>query len=145
MNILHEKGVPEFLIKELEFYSSKIQDLVAYTIMPDHIHLLVEVDLIEHLSYFLRDFKKFTSIKIKEQLLLQAPHVWQRGTMDHCIRIEKDENDYLNHLAYIFYNCEKHLNIMPKDFAYHNFLEFVDKGYFNLDFHMFNDSKFRYE
>jgi hypothetical protein len=142
MKILHKKGIPEFIIKELKFYSGKIKDLLAYTIMPDHIHLLVEVEYAKDLSRFLCDFKKFTSKKIRKKLKIEYEHIWQRGTMDHCIR---DEDDFLNHLAYVFYNCEKHLNILPKNFPYHNFKEFVKQDYFNKDFYMFDDSRLKFK
>ncbi|MBI3194935.1 MAG: transposase [Ignavibacteriae bacterium] len=66
--LLHLSGIPEFLITELYFYESKIKRFLAYTIMPDHIHLLVEVDNATDLSIFLRDFKKFTSREIKTRL-----------------------------------------------------------------------------
>ncbi|MCX6744613.1 MAG: transposase [Candidatus Parcubacteria bacterium] len=133
LKILHNKDVAEFIIEELKFYSKKIKSLIAYTIMREHIHLLVEILNHEDLSDFLRDFKKFTSKGIKKRLNLIKPHIWLRGTMDHCIRTE-NEDDFMNHLGYIFYNSKKHLNILPKDFPYHNFLEFVEKGYFEIDY-----------
>ena len=134
LKILHNKDNAEFLIEELKFYSKKIKTLIAYTIMREHIHLLVEILNPEELSNFLRDFKKFTSKGIKKRLGLSMPHIWLRGTMDHCIREIETEDDFMNHLKYIFYNSKKHLNILPKDFPYHNFLEFVDKEYFDINY-----------
>ncbi|MBI5215768.1 MAG: transposase [Ignavibacteriae bacterium] len=168
---LHLPGIPEFLIEELYFYESKIQQLVAYTIMPDHIHLLVEVEQATDLSIFLRDFKKFTSREIKTRLCSSGspdPHptrtnnavmsnavlvngyyyerndepIWQPGTMDHCIRMGWTNNDLHNHLAYLFYNSYKHLRIAPKDFPYHNFKALVDKGYFDNDYYSFDEKSF---
>jgi|WetSurMetagenome_2_1015567.scaffolds.fasta_scaffold761543_2 putative transposase len=73
--ILHIDTIPEFLIDELIYYKSRIKNLLAYTIMPDHIHLLIEIEDTKSMSTFLRDFKKYTSRelrrRIKEDRLLQ--------------------------------------------------------------------------
>lgn len=130
--LLHEPGVPEFLIQELYFYSHHLEAFVAYTIMPDHLHLIVEIDTIADLSRFLRDFKKYTSVKLKQQFRLHGSswkqRIWQPGTMDHCIRMHNTSHDYENHLNYLFHNSVKHLGIAPLDFPYHNFIEFVKPG-----------------
>ena len=122
------------IIKNIKFYSLRLKELIAYTVMPDHIHLMVNVDKVKHLSDYLRDFKKRTSKEIKNVLRVDTPHIWQRGTMDHCIRILPGNEDYINHLNYIFYNSSKHLEIIPKDFPHHNFGEAVEKGWIEEDF-----------
>jgi len=133
-NFLHRAGIPEFLINELKFYSQKIEKLIAYTIMPTHIHLLLKIINARDLTNFLRDFKKYSSKQIKEKFNIKLPHIWMRGTMDHVIREIENIDDFFNHLSYLFYNSKKHLNILPKDFPYHNFLEFVERDYFDIDF-----------
>jgi REP element-mobilizing transposase RayT len=42
--ILHRNGIPVAIIEDLKFNSKIIKELIAYTIIPDHIHLLVEVE-----------------------------------------------------------------------------------------------------
>jgi len=128
--ILHRSGVPEMLIETLMFYKSRIRDLIAFTIMTDHIHLMVDVENVKQMSDFLRDFKKWCSREVCRLVPISTP-IWLRGTMDHCIR---DDLDFHNHLSYIFYNSWKHLQVPPRDFPYHNFLEFVEKGWFDIDF-----------
>jgi REP element-mobilizing transposase RayT len=136
--LLHLSGIPEFLIEELHFYSRKIKSLIAYTIMPDHIHLIIEVEEAEMVSDFLRDFKKYTSIEIRRMLIPQSIEIkgrlWQPGTMDHMIRMGWENRDYQNHLSYVFFNSIKHLGISPIDFPYHNFKDFVVQGVFDKDF-----------
>ncbi len=132
--VLHKHGLPEFLIEDLHFYSKNIQELVAYTIMPDHIHLLVKVKEAITLSNFLRSFKTHSSKRIREVSGLMGVPIWQRGTMDHCIRGTLADADFENHLIYLFYNSRKHLGIAPKDFAYHNFSEMVKRGWLEEDF-----------
>ena len=128
--ILHRSGVPEMLIENLKFYGERIKKLVAYTIQRDHVHLMVDVENVKQMSDFLRDFKKWCSREVCKLVQISAP-IWLRGTMDHCIR---DDLDFHNHLSYIFHNSWKHLQVPPRDFPYHNFLEFVEKGWFDVDF-----------
>jgi len=106
--------------------------------MPDHIHLLVEVGEVKTLSIFLQRFKSHTSKKIQEILKSKNNPIWQRGTMDHCIR---DDNDFTNHLNYLFYNSLKHLGISPRDFTYHNFKEIVERGWIEEYFCAFAEEK----
>jgi REP element-mobilizing transposase RayT len=149
---LHIETVPALIVDALLFYQTRIKSLIAYTILPDHIHLMVEVDEIRTLSSFLRDFKKYASRAIKERIRQSSlvegiqrigfnlsARVWQPGTMDHCIRSSWHSTDFERHLSYLFYNSWKHLRIYPKDFPYHNFQAFVETGDFDRDFFAFDE------
>ncbi len=129
------------LIENLRFYGKRLRELIGYTIMPDHIHLLMEVEKVAHLSAFLRDFKKRAAKEIKTTLSLTQNHIWQRGTMDHCIRFSWSNKDFENHIRYLYYNCYKHLGIAPKDFPYHNFMDAVSKGWLDMDFFSFDETR----
>jgi len=122
------------IIDNLIYYANRLRELIAYTVMPNHVHLLIKVENVATLSAFLRDFKKRTSKEIKSALACNSPHIWQRGTMDHCIRVLPGNEDYVNHLNYVYYNCVKHLGIIPKEFPFHNFVEAVKKGWIEEDF-----------
>jgi len=50
--------------------------LFAYVFMPSHIHLVIEVDEGRSLSNLMRDFKKFTSTKIRQKLENEGRHSW---------------------------------------------------------------------
>ena len=139
--LLHQSNIPEMLIENLKFYSCRLQQLIAYTIMPDHVHLLVEVEDSNTLSVFSRDFKKRSAKEIKRQLFLTSKHIWQRGTMDHCIRFSWTNEDFHNHVQYLYFNSFKHLGIFPKDFPYHNFKIAVEQGWLDEDFWAFDESK----
>jgi REP element-mobilizing transposase RayT len=132
--ILHCDGVPAFITEELKYYSKIIKELIAFTIMPDHIHLLIEVEDIKSLSKFLQSFKTHSSRKIQELLGKNNNPFWQRGTMDHCIRESSANIDFENHLNYLFYNSQKHLGISPKYYPYHNFQEIVKRGLLEENF-----------
>jgi REP element-mobilizing transposase RayT len=106
--------------------------------MPDHIHLLIEIETVQDMSAFLRDFKKYTSAEIKKLVEIREAHVWQRGTMDHCIRPSLQNEDFDNHLRYVYYNSWKHLGRKPKEFIYHNFNEMIERGWLEDDFFDFD-------
>ncbi|HEX2788101.1 MAG TPA: transposase [Ignavibacteria bacterium] len=52
----------KYLIKEHNAY------LLSYVIMPSHIHFIIALPTNESISDFMRDFKKYTSTKIRKQL-----------------------------------------------------------------------------
>lgn len=131
---LHRNLVPGMIIENIVFYAKRLNELIAYTVMPDHIHLLAAVDKVKDMSDYLRDLKKYTSKETKRVLGINSKHVWQRGTMDHCIRVTPENADYVNHLNYTYYNSMKHLGVAPKDFLFHNFKEAVGKGWIEVDF-----------
>jgi putative transposase len=56
------------LIDSLNFYRYQHQcKLLGYVIMPDHIHLMLWPQTEDVLSTFMRDFKKFTAIRLIRQ------------------------------------------------------------------------------
>ncbi|MEK6570800.1 MAG: transposase [Bacteroidota bacterium] len=50
--------------------------LFAFVFMPSHIHLIVGLPVGEHISDMMRDFKKFTSTKIRQQLERDSQTMW---------------------------------------------------------------------
>lgn len=57
----------DILINSLKFLLKRTNSrLIAYVIMPSHIHLILDISEGESLSDFMRDFKRFTSKKITE-------------------------------------------------------------------------------
>ena len=131
--ILHQPFVPDMLIENLRFYGARLKDLIAYTVMPYHIHLIVEIRKIKTLSDFLRDFKKRTSRQIRSIVNAETRYIWQRGTRDHYIRPCLSQKDFDNHIRYLFLNSWKHLCIPPRAFPYHNLQEAVERGFISAD------------
>lgn len=59
--------VKNILIANLKFYCTKHSaHIVAYALMPEHIHLMIYFSEENRLIEFMRDFKKFTSKQIRE-------------------------------------------------------------------------------
>jgi putative transposase len=60
-------------------------DLHFAVVMPDHIHLVFELQGTRELPAVMKSFKQFTSRRIGERTALSGP-VWQEGYYDHAIR-----------------------------------------------------------
>ncbi len=61
------------LIDSLNFYRHRYTfKLIGYVIMPDHIHLLVWPQQEANVDDFMRDFKKFTAIRIIRQAKVEG-------------------------------------------------------------------------
>ncbi len=56
----------KYLIKEHK------ASLIAYVVMPNHLHLILLLPEGESISNFMRDFKRHTSVKIKELLIFNG-------------------------------------------------------------------------
>jgi putative transposase len=65
--LIEPKEVKDILIENLIFYNKKCDaEIVAYALMPEHIHLMIYFRNGNRLSEYMRDFKRFTTRKILE-------------------------------------------------------------------------------
>ncbi len=63
------------LLDSLNFYRHKYTfKLLGYVIMPDHLHLLVWPQDPEQMGAFMRDFKKFTAVRLIRQVEVERDH-----------------------------------------------------------------------
>ena len=99
--VLLTDGVPEIITGSLKWLEEQdYLELLAYTIMPDHIHLLFKLKEKESLSKVLQKFGSFTGRQIC--LKLDRPGgIWQEGYYDRAIR---DEEELQRAFAYILNN-----------------------------------------
>ena len=72
--------------------------IIAFTIMPDHIHFIVKLNKDSDLSQFVRHFKGKSSAVLREYL---NSKLWQQGYYEHCIR---NENELITQARYIAAN-----------------------------------------
>jgi REP element-mobilizing transposase RayT len=75
MRFLHERGD----IKSL-----------AFVVMPDHVHWLVELRKQASLDALMRSFKSHTARKINARIGVTGDPVWQPGYFDRALRKEED-------------------------------------------------------
>lgn len=85
---------------------SKPFELLAYCLLPDHVHLLMKLPEEERdFSIRIREIKRLTTLWMKRETLANVDHVWQDKFWEHTIR---DEKDLQTHFDYIHYNPIKH-------------------------------------
>ena len=69
MRLLLNHNYYMIIINSILFCLKKYEaDLIAYVLMPNHIHLILFYNNKINVSGFLRDLKKYTSVKIRQQL-----------------------------------------------------------------------------
>lgn len=66
-HLLKTIEVQELIASSLNFLCNKYSaHIFAYVVMPNHLHLIIYFEGDNRLSDFMRDFKKFTSVKIRQ-------------------------------------------------------------------------------
>ncbi|MFM2477889.1 REP-associated tyrosine transposase [Celerinatantimonas sp. MCCC 1A17872] len=99
----------------------------AISVMPDHIHLLVQLP--NDTTYFpklIQSIKSRFSLLIHQHVGKNHKSIWQSRYWEHCIR---DERDWLMHINYIHRNPYKHhLVKFVKDWPYSSFHQYVQRG-----------------
>jgi len=85
---------------------SKPFELIAYCLLPDHVHVLLKLP--EKDSNFpirIREIKRLTTLWMRKELKGDAETIWQDKYWEHTIR---DERDLQIHFDYVHYNPIKH-------------------------------------
>jgi putative transposase len=86
--------VAGIVVDSLHFYDNKLYDLVAHTIMPNHVHLVIQLGgesdgPIERNSIplyrILQSIKRYTARRAN-QILCRVGQFWQPESYDHVIR-----------------------------------------------------------
>ncbi len=81
-------------------------DLIAYCILPDHIHLLITLAEVDYdFSSRIKEIKRKTTVAIREIMENPTLGVWQGRFWEHTIR---DQDDLQHCFDYIHYNPIKH-------------------------------------
>lgn len=96
------------IVKEsLHYWDDKSYDLVAYTLMPNHFHLVIdtsdEVKYTKPLYAILHSIKSYTAHKANKTLN-RTGIFWQEESYDHIIR---DATEFKNTIAYTLENPVK--------------------------------------
>jgi putative transposase len=105
-------------------------NLMAWVVLPDHIHILID-PIASDLSYLSKRLKMKFSGQYRARHHYHSGRVWQYRFWDHKIR---DENDFKKHFDYIHYNPVKHgLVMQPIEYEYSSFKKYYDTGYYSAD------------
>lgn len=95
--ILNQTEVAQIVQDALLFYDSKLYRLIAWVIMPNHIHLLLTPNEGVSLSNIMKDLKGFTARSINKHLG-RSGHVWQPEYFDRYIRSEDHYNKAVRYI-----------------------------------------------
>ena len=86
----------------LEYFDGERYLIHSYVIMPNHVHVLVELTGTHDLSQICKSWKNFSALQIN-RLLGNTGKLWHHESWDRIIR---NEHHYNNVVAYI----EKNIN-----------------------------------
>jgi putative transposase len=90
-------------------------ELIAWVIMPDHFHFIVNLRD-EGLSSLVQRIKMSFGSLLRKRLDLQSGRIWQNGFWDHIIR---DDHDMKRRMDYIHFNPMKH-GYVESPFEWHH-------------------------
>ncbi|MEE9442519.1 MAG: transposase [candidate division Zixibacteria bacterium] len=105
-------------------------EIIAFAIMPDHFHIIIDPGK-SNLSTIFKRIKLKFSTNYRKALTIKSGRIWQNRFWDHQIRNQDDLNA---HIDYIHYNPVKH-GLVNDPFVYkHSSLpEFYDQGLYGRD------------
>jgi putative transposase len=108
---------------------AKSVDLIAWVILPDHFHVVVDIERLT-ISSYMQSAKQSFSMKYLERTG-QSGKVWQYRFWDHIVR---GEDDLRRHLDYIHYNPVKH-GIVADPFSYRlsSAAVYLERGQYERD------------
>jgi len=105
---LKDDSVAQIIHEHLLKFDHVLYDLICYSIMPNHVHILIRPLVSESgkpykMGYIMMRIKGATSIYIN-LLLNRSGDLWQREYFDYMVRSEKE---YFNIIHYILMNPVK--------------------------------------
>jgi REP element-mobilizing transposase RayT len=82
IKIFREKKYADIILKNINFYKRKYGfKLLAYVVMPDHLHLLIfpKQDHVKEVSNLIGTLKRFTSRALRKQMEKERRTTWLRA------------------------------------------------------------------
>jgi len=105
-------------------------ELIAWVVLPDHFHIILEFDT-DEVSNLMRRIKLSFSMNFRKRKRMRRGRIWQYRFWDHIIR---DQLDINRHIDYIHYNPVKHgLVNDPFDYRYSSLNEYLQRGLYTRD------------
>jgi len=102
---LRQPQIARLNVDNFHFYSEKYFQLWAYTIMSNHVHLLLTLRPVAPILWkVLQDMKKYTGLH-SNRLLGRSGPFWEEESYDHWVREPEGEFDRI--AAYILNNSVK--------------------------------------
>jgi putative transposase len=121
----------DILKAALRKYTESTQtELIAWVIMPDHFHTVIDTGA-GSLSDILHRVKLSFASSYRKQAGMYRGRVWQNRFWDHVIR---DQSDLNKHIDYIHYNPVRHgLVQRPLSWKHSSIHEYAEDGVYRDD------------
>jgi len=100
---LAKSEIASLVQEALRYFDGRRYDLIAWCIMPNHVHVIVRPFEGYDLAGIMHSWKSFTA-KQANRLLEETEAFWQEEYYDHLIR---DEEDFRNQINYVLENPDK--------------------------------------
>lgn len=105
---LQNDSIAKIVADSILFWNEKRYKLYAYSIMPNHVHLIIRPLLADEKSFFslskiLHSLKRYTGYE-SNKILGREGQFWQHESYDHQIR---DERDFNHQFLYLINNPVK--------------------------------------
>jgi len=101
--LFNDKENAELLQNALQHFEGKRYDLLAWCVMPNHVHVVLKTRPGESLEKILHSWKSFTAHEINKRNGTSGT-IWQKESYDHLIR---DGDDLRNQVEYVLDNPVK--------------------------------------
>ncbi|MDI6449829.1 valine--tRNA ligase [Anaerobaca lacustris] len=101
--LLRDPQLAQIVQSALRHFDGQRYQLVAWAVMPNHVHAIVRPLAGQELPKIVHSWKSFTSKEINRQIGRQGS-LWMDEYYDHLIR---DERDFGNQVEYVLANPEK--------------------------------------
>jgi valyl-tRNA synthetase len=101
--VLRDPQSAEIVQNALKHFDKERYELVAWTIMPNHVHVILRPLPGQELSAIIHSWKSYTSKEINQRLGRRGS-LWMDEYYDHLIR---DERDFRAQISYVLTNAEK--------------------------------------
>ncbi len=98
------KEIADLVKENLHYHHQKRYELICYTIMPNHVHLVIYPLKNKNNNFFslaaiLKWHKNYTALKANK-VLKRSGRFWHHENYDHFIRNEKELNKIINYIVY---------------------------------------------
>lgn len=117
--ILKNPSIRKVVADSLRYWDGSKYDLVAYVIMPNHIHVIIQLAQECRIESIMHSIKSYTS-KIINKMTSHSGAIWMKEYFDRIIRSERNLNScikyimdnpkYLDNGDYEIYVNPKYLN-----------------------------------
>ena len=95
--ILKNPAIRTIIKDAIMFYDNECYEVIAYVIMPNHIHLLIKMIGDNSLSPLIQSIKQFSARQINI-MLNRTGRVWMKRYFDRIVRSGRNLNYYINYI-----------------------------------------------